>query len=329
MKTLMNAIYQMLPTRAESAQSTALLTERLHHHHALINCKGQKTRLQKIRRQLEKLELDKAGKIHIVQHGKELRYWKSSEPEAQLSQLLQQLNLLQDVIRQRLPSSLQQQLNDLMQQVPSNKGNWLRKIYIAPSSVWQPPKLNPDVTAVIYQAIENDLTFSCDYTTLKGVTKRVTLVPWGLMTKAEKVYVLAIERGSVKPAPVTYALLSMQNAVLGDNQTLREGLPADTDLKTYCELHHIGSFGAGSEQISLIVRFYGIAAKRLADTPLSDDMQINELTHDCREVTATVRDTKELRKFLLGFGALAEVIAPAQLRDDIKNELKACLRRYD
>ncbi|QSX39787.1 helix-turn-helix transcriptional regulator [Shewanella cyperi] len=328
MESLGEAIYRNLPTNEQYALSVASLSERLNQHEALQKCDCDKHKAQKIRRQLAKLEADKPGKIHAQQYGKEWRFWKSCEPETQLSYLLQQLSVLQDVIQQRLPSGLQRQLNDVMQQLPVNKGNWLRKIYIAPSSVWQPPKLNPEVVTVVYQAIEEDRTFSCDYTTLKGITRRVTLVPWGLMTKAEKVYVLAIERGSKKTAPVTYAMLSIRNAELGEHISLLEGLPVDVDLRTYCETHQIGSFGADSPVIDLVVRFYGNAGRRLEETPLSDNMQLHELSNNCREIHATVRNTVELRKFLRGFGEQVEVIAPDLLRSEMIQELHACLNRY-
>ncbi|KKO46575.1 hypothetical protein WG68_04540 [Arsukibacterium ikkense] len=328
MEPLIDAIYRILPTNAEHALSAAALSRKLAEHDALMLCNTAKLKAQKVRRQLDKLEADKAGKIFVGQHGKESRYWKLCQPEQQLSYLLQQLSLFQDVIKQRLPASQQQQLNDVMQSMPGNKGNWLRKIYIAPSSVWQAPRLDPAVTAVVYQAIEEDKVFSCDYTTLDGITRRQTLVPWGLMTKAEKVYVLAIRRGSTKPAPITYALISIRNAELGESKTLLEGLPPATDLRTYCEAHNIGSFASEAEQIKLVVRFYGNAARNIKETPLSDDMQVQEINQRCREVSATVHNSIELRKYLRGFGEQAEVMAPPELRQQMVAELHAGLARY-
>ncbi|SNY58369.1 Predicted DNA-binding transcriptional regulator YafY, contains an HTH and WYL domains [Arsukibacterium tuosuense] len=328
MEQLIDAIYRLLPTKAGQALSVTALRDKLENHDALLTCATSKTKYQKVQRQLDKLEVDKAGKIFVEPYDKENRYWKLCEPEVQLANLLRQLSLLQDVIKQRLPASLQQQLDDVMQ-MTAKKDHWLRKIYVAPSSVWQPPKLDPAVTSVVYQAIEEDRAFSCDYTTIKGKTRRVTLVPWGLMTKAEKVYVLAIERGSKKSAPVTYALISIRNAELAGPKTIVEGLPADTDLRTYCERHQIGSFAVGAEQISLVVRFYGNAGRNIKETPLSDDMQVQELSDDCREVTATAHNSVELRKYLRGFGEQAEVIAPTELRQHMRSELHAAIKRYE
>lgn len=328
MEPLIDAIYRLLPTKAEAALSASLLRDKLENHHELLECTNKKTRYQKVKRLLDKLEADKAGKIFVQPQGKENLYWKRCEPEQQLHYLLTQLSLFQDVIKQRLPASQQQQLADVMQNLPGNKTNWLRKIYIAPSSVWQPPKLDPAVTSVVYQAIEENKVFSCDYTTLNGITRRQTLVPWGLMTKAEKVYVLAIRRGSTKPAPITYALMSIRNAELGDRQTLLEGLPPDTDLRKYCEAHNIGSFAAEAKQITLVVRFYGNAGRNIKETPLSDDMQVHEINERCREVIATVQNSVELRKYLRGFGEQAEVIAPSELRQQMVAELHAWLTRY-
>lgn len=45
-------------------------------------------------------------------------------------------------------------------------------------------------------------------------------------------------------------------------------------------------------------------------------------------VLRSVRDTEQLRGWLLGFGGKVEVIAPAALRRDIASRLRAAAKRY-
>jgi predicted DNA-binding transcriptional regulator YafY len=56
----------------------------------------------------------------------------------------------------------------------------------------------------------------------------------------------------------------------------------------------------------------------LHDTPLSADQVLTELDHERVLLRATVENTAELRWWLLGFGELVEVLAPADLREEFR-----------
>jgi predicted DNA-binding transcriptional regulator YafY len=93
-------------------------------------------------------------------------------------------------------------------------------------------------------------------------------------------------------------------------------VPAGFDLDRYI-LDGGFSYPVG-EPIHLEAVFNHGADFHLHDTPLSADQVIAELDHERVLVRATVQDTAELRWWLLGFGELVEVLAPADLREEFR-----------
>ena len=103
--------------------------------------------------------------------------------------------------------------------------------------------------------------------------------------------------------------------------------PPDFDLDRYIregEFH----YPVGPE-IKLEARFFRGAAAHLHETPLSPDQTITDLDADHVLVTATVRDTEQLCWWLLGFGDLAQVVAPASIRADLMAATMAAAKQYN
>jgi len=70
------------------------------------------------------------------------------------------------------------------------------------------------------------------------------------------------------------------------------------------------------------------AAYHLHDMPLSADQVLTELDHERVLLRATVENTAELRWWLLGFGELVEVLAPADLRGEFRERAAALAAVY-
>ncbi|MEE2003155.1 WYL domain-containing protein [Alkalimonas sp. MEB108] len=326
-------IYRTLPEGEHKAITTAQLLERIQasgwaHQAASLLPGERKSAIQKLRRQLDGMMDNPDKLIGSDRQSRQQIYWRKPDPQKGLAYLIQELSLLQDVIKRGLSPKTQQDFDALLSKRLSHQSRWLNKLYVAPSGVWQPPVLDATTTELVYSAIEQELEFSCDYTNIQGLKRRVRLAPWGLMVKAEKVYVVARECGKNKPGAVTYAMISIENVELENPMQLSDMLDPAIDFKTYCEQEGMGQFAKGTESIVLTMRLYGNAGRRIHDTPLSTDMQVKEISHDCREVTATVHNSVELRKFLRGFGAELQVMAPEQLRSQMAEELKQALAWY-
>jgi predicted DNA-binding transcriptional regulator YafY len=70
------------------------------------------------------------------------------------------------------------------------------------------------------------------------------------------------------------------------------------------------------------------AAFHLHDTPVSADQVLTELDHERVLLQATVENTAELRWWLLGFGELVDVLAPADLREEFRARAAAMAALY-
>jgi predicted DNA-binding transcriptional regulator YafY len=81
--------------------------------------------------------------------------------------------------------------------------------------------------------------------------------------------------------------------------------------------------------IRLVARFTPEAAEHLRETRLSADQQIVDLP-DIRsvEVTATVESDQTLRWWLKAFGSSVEVMEPAELREEIRQEAIKAASQY-
>lgn len=101
----------------------------------------------------------------------------------------------------------------------------------------------------------------------------------------------------------------------------------DFDLDTYIASGAFG-FSGDAPEIEVGLRFYNGAGFHLKETPLSKDQIVLEIDERTLEVTATVRDNKRFRWWLLGFGEDVEIILPRELRSSISLALSNALGKY-
>jgi predicted DNA-binding transcriptional regulator YafY len=103
-------------------------------------------------------------------------------------------------------------------------------------------------------------------------------------------------------------------------------VPEGFDLDQYIQEGEF-SYPVG-EPMCLEAVFSHGAAFHLHDTPLGADQVLTELDHERVVVRATVENTAELRWWLLGFGELVEVLAPADLREEFRARAAAMAALY-
>jgi predicted DNA-binding transcriptional regulator YafY len=103
-------------------------------------------------------------------------------------------------------------------------------------------------------------------------------------------------------------------------------VPAGFDLDRYIQEGEF-AYPVGAP-IRLKAVFSHGAALHLHDTPLSADQVLTELDHERVLLRATVENTAELRWWLLGFGELVEVLAPADLRAEFRERAAALAAKY-
>ena len=91
----------------------------------------------------------------------------------------------------------------------------------------------------------------------------------------------------------------------------------------------VASDSVAARPIVLVLRMYDNTAQLLAEAPLSLDQAMEPATtRDSQVVRASVLDTEQLRRWILGMGSRVEVLEPAALRAQLAGEARKAARRY-
>lgn len=321
-------LLSVLPVHPQPGINIGEVGKRLSLAHSATG--NPRTPESRIRNNFKRIEAKRPDWLIIDTSRKPFRYSRYPNKHHDNLLALQQLALHQDKVTRLLPPEQQQTLQQLaLPHGGTFAARWQQKIYLAPSSVWLAPPIDGAIAQVVYQAVERELPFRFDYTNSRGEHSRKTLMPWGLMFKSDKVYVIGTETHKQVEQPVAYALHRMANPEPAPFDPNARQRPAHRSLTDICQQYDIGLFSNSKDQmIALELKFYGDAARHIDDTPLSVDQQVIELSPQCRLLKATVRDCYELRKFIRGFGRNAEVLAPAELRAELRQEFEELLGRY-
>ncbi len=93
-------------------------------------------------------------------------------------------------------------------------------------------------------------------------------------------------------------------------------------------LTHSVKVWLGGELHRVVVRLSRAKARFLSEYPLVPDQEVETLPGGTALVRAQVTGLVEAQRWVLSWGADAEVVAPKELRDAIRTELSGALRRY-
>ncbi|HXG53720.1 MAG TPA: WYL domain-containing transcriptional regulator [candidate division Zixibacteria bacterium] len=106
-----------------------------------------------------------------------------------------------------------------------------------------------------------------------------------------------------------------------------ERFPAPVGFSLANYLRH--SFGIFREDIVRVkVRFHKSLSRYLQERRWHPSQRNKKRTDGSLELTFEVAGTKEIKTWILGFGALATVLEPAALREEIVGELRKSLKGY-
>lgn len=188
---------------------------------------------------------------------------------------------------------------------------WADKIcVIQPSQPLLPPPLDEAVVESVHEALIADEQLRVVYQAFDSDAKELQLHPLGLIQRGPATYLVALtfDYDDV----LLYALHRMQSV-------RRTSEPARTvagfDIRQYAEAQ--GHFGSG-KPLRLKLRVRDHLARLLTETRVDVNQRLSgEDGSGWQELTARVRDSWQLRWWLLGQGPDLEVIAPRQLRADI------------
>jgi len=103
-------------------------------------------------------------------------------------------------------------------------------------------------------------------------------------------------------------------------------LPADFSLTE--ELDNAWGVEQGKEEMEVEVRFSGRAARFVPEYHWSDKQEIKELGENEIIFRVKTSSREEIKKWILGYSSEAEVLKPADLRKEMKEEIEEMLENY-
>ena len=216
------------------------------------------------------------------------------------------------------------QAQQVLDALPTNAlGRWPAKVRVIHRG---PPLRLPEIDEAILDAVTHGLLdgrrLDVAYRSReKGQLLRCELNPLGLVFKGGSAYLVCTFWGYTDIRQIV--LHRVQRAEVLEAPAI---VPEGFDLDRYIQEGEF-SYPVG-EPIRLEAVFSHGAAFHLHDTPLSADQVLTELDHERVLLRATVQDTAELHWWLLGFGELVEVRAPAGLRETFRERAVAMAALY-
>ena len=241
------------------------------------------------------------------------------------------LKLTENALRLLLPASLLQALEPKFDQAKrtlrdlaprSKAATWTRKVRSVPPGLpLIPPKISPEVLEVVQAALLNDHQLEVIYRSAGAdAGKAMTLHPCGLILRGSITYLVATAFDYKDPRLYALHRMTAPKELTGKSEK-----PDNFDLDQYVEDGHL-QFGDGKPFV-MKAWVNEFLAKLLQETPLAQDQSLKP-AEDGYALTATLKNTWQLRWWILSQGPAIVITSPAKLRREIADELSKAADRY-
>ncbi|MDQ5910951.1 MAG: hypothetical protein QG599_3048 [Pseudomonadota bacterium] len=235
-------------------------------------------------------------------------------------------------LRRLLPPSVLKFLNPYLENADAvlegasgpELSGWLDQIRVlSRGQRLQAPAIRDEVLAVIYDALLQGQRFYAHYRPRFGTggTKGYEINPLGLVVRDQVIYLVCClkEYDNV----IQLVLHRFESAELLNTP---RRTPPDFDLDAYIQS---GAFDMiRGEWIPLTALIDGNVAFHLSESALAEDQVLEQQSDGRYRLTAMVRDTLQLRWWLLGFGEQVEVLEPVALREEFAERVRKLAERY-
>jgi predicted DNA-binding transcriptional regulator YafY len=174
------------------------------------------------------------------------------------------------------------------------------------------PAIDHAVLETIYDALQDNRRVHLTYGARKndGRARQYDADPLGIVFVDGVVYfVCHLHRDESRVAHLPVQRIKAIRIAAEPAQT-----PAGFDLDTFVDEHF--DYPVGKKPLKLVFRMERVTAAHLGERPLAKDQQIDAEGDAQVIVRATVKDTQQLRWWLLGFGDKVEVLEPVYLREE-------------
>jgi predicted DNA-binding transcriptional regulator YafY len=203
--------------------------------------------------------------------------------------------------------------------------NWNeRVIHLEQGPQLTPPEVDEDIRDTVYKALLEGRKLEVEYSPRYETDSSIYPInPLGIVLREGVFYVVCtiwkytdIRQLAMHRIKAAKLLDEAAHPIKGFN------------LKIYIHEESAFSYPDSPRSIKLKALFDESAAFHLTERKLSEDQVLKKTTDGYYRLTATVKDTSELRWWLLGFGDGVEVLAPKALRKEFKEMAKSMARIY-
>ncbi len=215
---------------------------------------------------------------------------------------------------------------------------WLNQIIVRqPGTIEREPAVvDAHIYEAVYTAFSKGKSLWIEYrSSVNGALLRGPVDPLGLVIAQGVTYLVGAfhasgaRRPGEKPEPRTFSLQRLIKAIVQRNDV--DPRP-DIDVDAFWKEHTNPSQTQGdSEMLRIHLRFTRQAGINVIERKLSKDQEETFIEMDgasFTEIRATVRDTRELRWWIQGFGLDVEVLGPLTLREEFSQIARKLAARY-
>lgn len=315
----LNLLRRLIPrnTAGQGGPDARQLLARLAEHYEAS--KSDAARMRAIQRDLDALV--KEGDIEVVNpRGKPQRYRRKADLDSTDPRLWAYAqSLMRSLIRDAVPEKRLERILASLREEGEDFGLGDDKLCIlSDTQRLLPADFKEEVLLAALEALAQSRTLQATYRDGAGKQSRPELHPQALLQRGPRLYLFALKNDEAAPLRM-YALHRFTSATVGEGPGRRaEGFCLQEAIRK----GQADFAGDGAVQLELRVR--GYVADLLRDCRLSADQVIEEEPDDSpftARVRATVPETGQLLRWLLGCGANVEVLAPAKWREVVISQL--------
>lgn len=247
-------------------------------------------------------------------------------------QLALTFSLIDHYLKDKMPVTVMDFLNPYVNKAEEVLGHhqdsgfakWLDKIRVIPAGIDQKiPAIDKYVLKTVYESLLEETKFKAIYQPRgEDETKEYVVNPLGLVFRNDMIYLVATLWGYTD---IKHMVLHRFIEAEATPEKLNR--PKNFNLDTYLKEGEF-NYSSNPETIKLKLQMDAYTAQHLLECPLNDDQVVKEQKDGLLKITATVKNTEQLRMWLRAYGTNVEVLAPKDLREEMKKLFQTLLNRY-
>lgn len=203
--------------------------------------------------------------------------------------------------------------------------NWLKKIRVVPRSLRQiSAPIKDGIYDTVTQALYDDAQLEVTYMAASNKTgnpKIHRINPYALLHRNSTTELICNLDGTDKILRLMLHRIQAANSI-----KTRSKKSLTFDLDTFIDSELAQPFSGKEIIFKAWIHKYG--KTHVIETPLCKDQIIEDTDDDGVIVTATIRETVELKWWILGLGERIKVLEPTNLRDDIAHTVLETAKLY-